>query len=171
MYSEHHVSLAAGDTIRITAGGKTKDGEHRLENGNLYTIRAFNGDGDLVLNNGWVVDREFGFIALGYNTSYASQGKTVDRVLIADSEPSLVASGREQMYVSLSRGRYQATVYTDNTAALKEAAKRSDARVSATEFVSDGTDHIEKLMREARARTLEANRDHEKTFEVIYERN
>jgi hypothetical protein len=32
---------AAGDRIRIAAGGKTKDGKHRLGNGDLLTVEGF----------------------------------------------------------------------------------------------------------------------------------
>ena len=46
------LSLAAGDRIRITAGGKTKDG-HRLSNGSLLTVGGFNSRGDIVVDHGW----------------------------------------------------------------------------------------------------------------------
>ena len=89
---------------RVTANGKTADGRHRLNNGALYTVRGFTAAGDVVVDNGWVIGRDFGHIAYGYVvTSHAAQGKTVDKVLIGQSQQSLPASDRQQLYVS-SRG-------------------------------------------------------------------
>ena len=69
-------------------------------------------------------------------TSHASQGKTVDRVIIGQSAESFPASSREQFYVSVSRGRQQATIYTDDKKALLAAVSRSDDRLAANEFVN-----------------------------------
>ncbi|MFI4870326.1 MAG: MobF family relaxase, partial [Phycisphaerales bacterium JB061] len=109
LFRTGEISLAAGDRIRITRNGTTMDGKHRLNNGVIYEIRRFDADGNIVLANGWVVSRDYGHLAHGYcTTSHASQGKTVDRVLIGQSSDSLPASSREQFYVSVSRGREQA---------------------------------------------------------------
>ena len=62
----------------------------------------------------------------------------MDRVLIGQSSDSLPASSREQFYVSVSRGRERATIYTDDKAALLEAVNRSEDRVSATELAQAG---------------------------------
>ena len=37
-YRPTQLALAVGDRVRITAGGKTKDGKHRLSNGSLLTV-------------------------------------------------------------------------------------------------------------------------------------
>lgn len=131
------IELAAGDRLRITSNGKTKDGKHKLNNGAVYQVGGFTKEGDLVLDNGWVVGKDFGHLAYGYvTTSHASQGKTVDRVLIAMGRESLPAMGAEQFYVSVSRGRDQATIYSDLTAEeLREAIRKADPRKSATELV------------------------------------
>ena len=41
VYRPVQISLAAGDRIRVTAGGKTKDGKHRLNNGSLLNVQGF----------------------------------------------------------------------------------------------------------------------------------
>jgi hypothetical protein len=41
VYRPVQLGLAAGDRIRVTAGGKTKDGKHRLSNGSLLTVQGF----------------------------------------------------------------------------------------------------------------------------------
>jgi hypothetical protein len=95
--------------------------------------------GIILLANGWVIGKSFGLVAHGYvTTSHASQGKTVDRVLIAMGRESLPAMSAEQFYVSVSRGRETATIYTDmEPDALRDAIQRSDARRSATELIGE----------------------------------
>jgi conjugative relaxase-like TrwC/TraI family protein len=129
--------LAEGDAVRITKNGQTADGKHRLNNGARYKVKGFTKAGDLVLDNGWAVSKDFGHLDYGYVvTSHASQGKTVDRVFIGQSAASLPASSREQFYVSVSRGRERATVYTDDKPALLEAVSRGDERMTATEMIA-----------------------------------
>ncbi|MCE9565791.1 MAG: relaxase domain-containing protein [Planctomycetes bacterium] len=136
--SEQTVRLAEGDAIRITANGKDITGTHRLDNGSQYTVAGFTKEGDIALNNGWVVSKAFGHLTHGYvATSHASQGKTVDRVLIAMGSNSVPAINSEQFYVSVSRGREKATVYSDLAAEqLRAAIQRHDARKSATELMT-----------------------------------
>ena len=133
-YRAASVRLAAGDRLRVTANGKTADGRHRLNNGSLFTVKGFTSGGDIILDNDWTVSRDFGHVAYGYVvTSHAAQGKTVDKVLIGQSEASLPASDRQQLYVSVSRGREQATIFTDDKQALREAVSRGNERLTATE--------------------------------------
>jgi conjugative relaxase-like TrwC/TraI family protein len=142
VYQPGTIPIAAGDTIRITRGGTTVDGRHSLNNGALYTVKKLTRSGDLVLTNGWRIAHDYGHIAHGYVvTSHASQGKTVDRVLIGQSTQSYGAASREQAYVSISRGREQATIYTDDREALLEAVSRSDDRLSATELAAERDVH------------------------------
>ncbi len=139
VYARTQTALAAGDLIRITAKGKTKDGKHRLENGSVYRVAGFTAGDDILLANGWVIAKDFAAFTLGYvRTSHASQGKTVDRVLIAMGHESRPAMNAEQFYVSVSRARQKATIYTDlSPAALRESIQRSDPRLSATELLAE----------------------------------
>ena len=146
----HHttLTLAAGDRVRVTTGGKTKDGKHRLNTGALFTVAGFTKAGDICLSNGWVVGKDFGHLAHGYCvTSHASQGKTVDRVLIAESTESLPAASRQQFYVSASRAKESVTVYTDDKAALREAVQRENVRMTATDLVRSGRRSISPRMK------------------------
>lgn len=138
VYATEELSIAAGDRVRITQDGQTQDGKHRLNNGAVYEIDGFTRKGDIRLANGWIVSREFGHWNHGYAvTSHASQGKTVDQVLVAQSSASIPASSLEQFYVSVSRARQSVTIYTDDRQALREAVQESSSRLSATELVSD----------------------------------
>ncbi len=66
VYRPAEVALAIGDRLRVTARGKSKDGEHRLNNGSLFTVEGFTRRGDIIVDHGWVIDRDFGHVALGY---------------------------------------------------------------------------------------------------------
>lgn len=145
------IALAPGDKVRITRGGTTLDGSARLNNGEDHVVRGFTpgseerggsgGGGDIVLDDGKVISRDFGHLAHGYvSTSHASQGRSVGKVIVAQSAESFPASSREQFYVSLSRGKRQAVVYTDDKDALLRAVQDSDDRPSATEaMLTPGT--------------------------------
>ena len=135
-YGENSIKLSTGDTVRITANGKTKDGAHRLNNGEIFRVKQFTRDGDITDHRGWVIGKDFGHLAYGYvSTSHAAQGRTVDRVLIAQSAMSYPAASRENFYVAVTRGRKSATIYTDDKEELAKAIKRSDPRRSATELI------------------------------------
>lgn len=136
VYKRQAVKLAKGDLVRFTNNGHTKDGKHALYNGNTYRISKFSKRGDIVFENGWVVDRNYGFLTPGYvSTSHSAQGKTVDRVLVAESAMSYPAVDQAQFYVSVSRGRSRAEIFTDSKLALLDAVQKEDARISATELV------------------------------------
>ncbi|OWK40973.1 MobF family relaxase [Fimbriiglobus ruber] len=133
VYRPAPLAVAVGDRLRVTAGGTTRDGKHRLDTGAVFTVKGFTRRGDVVDDRGWVIDREFGHLAHGYVvTSHASQGRTVDKVFVAQSGESFAASNRRQFYVSVSRGREQAVVFTDDKAQLLAAAARADDPLSAT---------------------------------------
>jgi conjugative relaxase-like TrwC/TraI family protein len=135
-YRAGALRVAAGDRLRVTLNGTSKDG-HRLNNGDILTIQGFTPAGDIVDQRGWVIARDFGHLAHGYvTTSISSQSRTVDRVLVAMGTQSVPAVSREQLYVSLSRGREWARVYTDDREALGKAVARSDPRLSATEVAA-----------------------------------
>lgn len=137
VYHADTVKLAAGDKLRIMHNGSTMD-NHRLNNGAVFDVSGFTRSGDIKLSNGWVVKRDYGHLAHGYClTSHASQGMTVDRVFIAQNADSSSASSREQFYVSVSRGRENVAIYTDDKQALKEAVLGSSSRMAAMELVND----------------------------------
>ncbi len=109
LYHPTQLALAIGDRIRVTAGGKTKDGKHKLSNGALLTVEGFTKRGDVVVDHGWVIDRDFGHVAHGYCiTSHAAQGVTVDKVFIGMSSESFGATNQRTGYVAITRGKLQA---------------------------------------------------------------
>jgi hypothetical protein len=66
-------------------------------------------------------------------TSHASQGKTVDNVIV--SAPVAFAQvSQAQLYVSMSRARRSMHLVTDGKEALREAVSRPSERISALEL-------------------------------------
>ena len=132
------ISVAAGEKIRFTRNGTSMDGKHRLNNGAIYSIKRFDKKGNMVLSNKWTVPKEYGHFNHGYVvTSHSSQGKTVDHVIVGQSSESFPASSVEQFYVSVSRARQRATIYTDDKEALLDAVSKADDRFTATELIGD----------------------------------
>lgn len=143
LYEATEVGVAKGDRLRITQNGftaKTQRGgkvaKSRLDNGDVYEVAGFDREGNIQLTNGFVVPKDYGGITHGYVvTSHASQGTTVDKVLVSLGSESLAAANRQQLYVSISRGREAVRLYTDDKAAMLEAVKADARRLSATELM------------------------------------
>jgi conjugative relaxase-like TrwC/TraI family protein len=130
VYRPEALRIAVGDTLRITRNGYA--GKHRLSNGDLLKVKGFSPEGDVIDAKGRVLPKAWGHWAHGYvATSHASQSRTVDHVLISMGKEGLGAAGREQFYVSVSRGRKSAMVYTDDAGLLRRAVQRGDERHSA----------------------------------------
>ncbi|TWT35222.1 Multifunctional conjugation protein TraI [Posidoniimonas corsicana] len=152
VYRASSLPVASGDQIRLTAGGRTKDGEHRLNNGATFEVAGVLPSGDLKLANGWIIDRSFGHLAHGYvTTSHASQGRTVDHVLIAESAESFPAASSEQFYVSASRGRRSVRIYTDDKAELRDVVQASSANTTASEVMFGPDPHYDRHRKQREA--------------------
>lgn len=139
VFAPAKLELAVGDQIRTTANVKDTEGR-RIDNDTALTVTGFNDGIEVRTATGQerVLPENTGHLAHGYvSTSHASQGKTVDHVLIAMGEQSLPAMNAEQFYVSASRGRESAKVYTDmQKDDLREAIQKKDGRKSATELMN-----------------------------------
>jgi conjugative relaxase-like TrwC/TraI family protein len=134
-YRSVQLALGVGDRVRVTAGGKTKDGKHRLSNGALLTVEGFTKGGDVIVDHGWVIDKEFGHLTHGFVvTSHASQGVTVDKVFVGISSQSLPATNQRAGYVALTRGKESAQIFTDDKDELYKAMCRPDEPMSATQL-------------------------------------
>jgi ATP-dependent exoDNAse (exonuclease V) alpha subunit len=141
------IEIAEGDRISVTKNGKAQVGESgkavRINNGEILTVEGFTRKGDIRLSDGKVLDKRYGHLDFGYvDTSYASQGKTVDRVFIATGNESLAAAGKQQWYVSVSRGREECKVYVDSKDDVRDAIARKGERMSAVELM--GNSHKER---------------------------
>jgi conjugative relaxase-like TrwC/TraI family protein len=133
------IAIARGDRIRITKNGEAKlEGQAKgtkINNGDIYTVEGFTKEGDIRLEKGKLLPKDWGHMSHGYvDTSYASQGKTTDRVLISVGDESLPAANQQQWYVSASRGKEQARIYVDSKEDVRNAISRTGERLSAVEL-------------------------------------
>jgi len=141
VFKREEIRLAAGEAIRITNGGvacDSKGNKHRLDNGNEYTVSGFTKEGDIKLNNGWIVSQRFGHLKHAYvSTSYAVQGATSDYVLAAMGRDSIGAMNAAQDYVTLSRGKFGARIYSDlSPDELRKHIQKTDSKKSASELMN-----------------------------------
>lgn len=135
VYEHGTLDVAVGDRIRITKGGHELFGKRRLNNGSLHTVKGFTESGDLQLDNGMFIADTFAHMTHGYaTTSYASQGKTVQHVFIAEGSESFPAANREQFYVSVSRAFEAVHIVTDCKQRLFEAVQTSSQRLAALDI-------------------------------------
>lgn len=63
VFHSARLKVAAGEVLRITRNGMTAEGDHRLNNGQLVTVKGFDSAGNIVLANGWMVAKDYGHLA------------------------------------------------------------------------------------------------------------
>lgn len=136
VYQTEETSIARGDKIRITQNGSSLNNK-RLDNGNTMIVEGFDKAGNILATSGKrkiTVDKKYGNFTHGYyTTSPASQGKSVNRVIVLQSSMSGKAANKEQFYVSASRGKFAISIHTDDKQGLLRNVQRSSARMSAQE--------------------------------------
>lgn len=134
VYERREFALSVGELVRVTQGAKDADGKC-LERGSVYEVRGFGADGSLMLaapGNAPTRRVDAGealHLAHGYaTTSHASQSRTSHHVIAAMGSESFAATSWEQFYVTLSRGKWSAELWTDDREALQEEVTRSGRR-------------------------------------------
>ena len=128
VFREEMRSFSVGDRIQFTAPAN----QLKVANRELATIESIEEDGRLRLkmDGGRTVEldpRKHPHLDHGYAmTSHSSQGQTADRVLIhVDTELGAKDLLNSRMaYVSVSRGRYDAEIYTNNAQTLGQELSR-----------------------------------------------
>jgi hypothetical protein len=133
LYVTEQISLAAGDAMRITKNFRA--GGSKLRNNELCTVKAIDGE-KITLSDDRVIDSQKALhldqgIAV---TSHASQGKTVDQVIVSAPVPAFSQVNSAQFYVSMNRARPAMHLFTDSIAALREAVCRPSERRSPLEL-------------------------------------
>jgi DUF971 family protein len=137
LYRETERAFSEGDRVQFTAPYQ----EQHVANRELGTIEKMDESGNIQLrmDSGRSVAfnvREHPHLDHGYAvTSHSSQGQTADRVLVhVDTEQAgekLV--NRRLAYVAVSRGRYDAQLYTNDKSHLTEQLSRDVSHRSAME--------------------------------------
>jgi hypothetical protein len=134
VYTQEEALVAVGDTLRITKNFRV--GTSRFRNNELFTVTAIDAE-SITVGDRRVIKRS-GPLHLDQGiavTSHASQGKTVDQVIVSVPVPAFSQTNEAQFYVSMSRARHAMHLYTDSKVALKEAVMRPSERLSPLELL------------------------------------
>ncbi len=142
-------AFSQGDRVQFTAPNR----QQHIANRELGTIERLDDSGNLQLrlDSGRTVAfniKENPHLDYGYAvTSHSSQGQTADRVLVhVDTEHAgekLV--NRRLAYVAVSRGRYDAQLYTDDKRRLTEQLSRDVSHRSAIEPSRESAPSAQKI--------------------------
>ena len=135
VYREQEKAFSVGDRIQFTAPNH----ELKIANRDLGTVESIAPDGTmrLKLENGRTLDYEpqhHPHLDRGYAvTSHSSQGQTAERVLIhVDTDLAAKDLLNSRMaYVSVSRGQWDAQIFTNNREMLSQALGRDVSHQSA----------------------------------------
>jgi len=137
VYTWEHRELAIGDRLQF----RIHDKRNKVANGEFATIidlgsaqarLRFDNKRELSVNLPQLRHVDYGYAS----TSHSAQGATVDRVIVnVDSMRSAQLVNRKQFYVSISRARQDARVYTDDAQALRRAVGRDQRKEVALEMV------------------------------------
>jgi ATP-dependent exoDNAse (exonuclease V) alpha subunit len=120
-------AIAVGDRIQFRAPQRTL----KVANGEFATIIALDtAQATLRLDSKREISAplvQLRHIDLGYaSTSHAAQGATVDRVIVnVDAMRSDRLVNARQLYVSMSRARFDAHLYTNDVQPLRRSDRRS----------------------------------------------
>ncbi len=132
VYEQQSIEIAVGDRIKWTRSDRKLGRRNRQQfvvtaiNGNHAQIKSANGKTDEVdLNQLQHLDYAL------VSTTYSSQGKTADRVMIAADK----TMGKESFYVAVSRAKYDLKIYTEDKSDLLKLARKSKAKEIAIELI------------------------------------
>jgi len=150
LYREAERAFSEGDRVQFTAPNRDQRVANR-EQGSVEKVDAA-GDFRVRLDSGRAVSfniREHRHLDHGYAvTSHSSQGQTADRVLVhvdtAQAGEKLV--NRRLAYVAISRGRYDAQIYTNDRTQLAEGLGRD---VSSRSAIEPGTEFVSSVPKES----------------------
>ena len=133
-YATQEIAISVGDQLRWTRN----DAQPGVRNGQVVTVEAITHDGTATLRaaNGKTMTYDLtGQQYLDYalvSTTYGSQGKTADQVLVAvDSTIS-----KEGLYVAVSRAKQKLSLYTADKEKLFKQAERSAAKENPSDYLT-----------------------------------
>jgi conjugative relaxase-like TrwC/TraI family protein len=158
VYAEQRLPVCVGDTVRVTKNLRV--GKNRFRNNEFVTVKSVDG-GRITFTDGRVMRQGALHLDQGHCvTSHASQGKTVDQVLVSSPVRSFGQVNRAQAYVSLSRARLEMHLFTDSKVALREAVCRPSERLSPYEmFLNSEQRHRTRTTDEVHEHIIRANEE------------
>ena len=133
-YAVQEIALTSGDQLRWTRN----DTARGVRNGQMVTVEAVDAKGTATLSdaNGEtstvdLCDQQYLDYAL-VSTTYGSQGKTSDQVLVAVDR----TISKEGLYVAVSRAKQKLSLYTADKEQLFKRAERSSAKENPSDVLT-----------------------------------
>ena len=133
-YAVQEIAIAPGEQLRWTRN----DTERDVRNGQMVTIAAIDSQGTATLKDASGNEMTVELTGQQYldyalvSTTYSSQGKTADQVLVAvDSTIS-----KEGLYVAVSRAKQKLSLYTASKEKLFQQAERSTAKENPSDYLT-----------------------------------
>jgi conjugative relaxase-like TrwC/TraI family protein len=162
VYREAEREFAEGDRVQFTAPSK----DLHVANRELGTIVRATANGEIAIHTdeGRLVEfhiDQHPHVDYGYAmTSHSGQGQTADRVLVhVDTEKSKQLVNTRMAYVAVSRGRYDAQIYTNDKEELAETLSRDSTHRTATEAKHEHAHHADQQI-ESASLTHDAAHEH-----------
>jgi ATP-dependent exoDNAse (exonuclease V) alpha subunit len=164
-------------TLEVCPGDKVLLRRNRrsagLINGQVLTVSGIRADGFLETKEGKLIPPDFRHFGHGYVvTSYKSQGRTHDKVVIAAEQLD-----SKSAYVACSRGRQEARVFTPDKAHLLARLDRSADRTAAMDIIGASRSaywqHSRQIAQQRAARKavfFHAALDRSRTLEMHFDR-
>ena len=151
LYERREIALAAGDSVRITKNFRC--GVDRFSNNELCLVAAID-QGGIHLEDGRLIKAaEAVHLDQGIAvTSHASQGKSVDQVIVSVPVSAFSQTNQAQFYVSMSRARAAMYLFTDSKVALREAVCRPSERLSPWELLIGNSREIRQTQQAQKLR-------------------
>jgi conjugative relaxase-like TrwC/TraI family protein len=171
VYHDTERAFSEGDRVQFTAPSRNM----HVANRELGTIGKINGAGEVQLRMDSGRDvafniREHPHLDHGYAvTSHSSQGQTAERVLIhVDTELSEQLVNSRMAYVSVSRGQYDAQIYTNNRSELARDLSRDVSQRTAIpgQEQEPAAQKIEPVAAQQTAREQEHDQSHSIGHEI-----
>ncbi len=127
--ARREIDLAAGDKILL----RVNDKKAGLINGDVLTVKGIGADGRIETAEGKTLAASYRQFTHGYVvTSHKSQGRTVDKVVVAAARLDSKAA-----YVACSRGRQSCAVFTPEKESLFAGLPRSADRQAALDVLKE----------------------------------
>ena len=132
VYEQQPIEIAVGDSLKW----KRNDRSIGRRNGQQFVVTAISGNhAQIKYANGKTDEVDLNHLQhLDYgivSTTYSSQGKTANRVLIAADK----TMGKESFYVAVSRAKYDLKIYTEDKSDLIKLARKSKTKEIAIELI------------------------------------
>lgn len=165
-YRTYEIAVGVGDQIRVSKNFQCNG--QKFRNNELIVVTGIR-EGAITVEKGEIVSRRALHVDQGIAvTSHASQGKTVDQVIVSVPVEAFSQTNEAQFYVSMSRARKAMHLVTDSKAALREAVCRPSKRLSPWELIHEAKRDraLQAAMEMQRVDAVERNRGKE----IVYDR-